>query len=251
MYLAVLGLHCCVRTLPSHGERGLLSSCGVWVSPAAGSSCCREWAPGHSGFSSCGPRALEHWLSSCARLSCSMACGLFLDQGSNQCPPHWLTRFLTPRPPGKSTRCDVWSHILPLHFLLYVDLQKHCKDSTEFHLSFPELLLMISSYIIVMHLSKLKGEQWHDINATYKTAWCYLNTSDFSTNAISLSQDPIRNHVVLDLVSSVSSSVWDCYGLFLISPDVDPFEDCWLDFSSSSSSCICLIFLMINLLLQI
>ena len=66
---------------------------------------------------------------------------------------------------------------------------------------------MISSYIMVMHLSKLKGEQWY-INTTYKTAWCYLNTSDFSMNAISLLQDPVRNHVALSLhVSLVSSSL--------------------------------------------
>jgi len=143
------------------------------------------------------------------------------------------TRFLTLGPPGKSMRCEVWSHVLPLYFLLYMDLQKHCKDSTEFHIPFPELLLMISSYIIVMHLWKLKGEQWYDINTTYKTAWCYLNTSDFSTNAISLLQDPVRNHVALSLhVSSVSSSLWDCYGLFLISPDLDTFEDGWLEFLS-------------------
>ena len=35
-----------------------------------------------TGFSSCGPWALEH------RLSCSAACGIFLDQGSNPCPLH-------------------------------------------------------------------------------------------------------------------------------------------------------------------
>ena len=42
------------------------------------------------GLSSCGSRALEHRLSSCgAGLSCSAACGIFPDQGSNPCPLHW------------------------------------------------------------------------------------------------------------------------------------------------------------------
>ena len=42
------------------------------------------------GLSSCGSRALECRLSSCgARLRCSMACGIFPDQGSNLCPLHW------------------------------------------------------------------------------------------------------------------------------------------------------------------
>ena len=41
------------------------------------------------GFSCCGTWALKHRLSSCSRvprLGFSMACGTFLDQGSNQCP---------------------------------------------------------------------------------------------------------------------------------------------------------------------
>ena len=34
--------------------------------------------------------ALEHGLSSYGTgLSCSSACGIFLDQGSNPCPLHW------------------------------------------------------------------------------------------------------------------------------------------------------------------
>ena len=36
-----------------------------------------------AGFSSCGSWALER------RLSCSMACGIFPDQGLNPCPLHW------------------------------------------------------------------------------------------------------------------------------------------------------------------
>ena len=51
-------------------------------------------------LSSCSPRALEHRLRSCdARVSCSAACGIFGDQGSNSCLLtgrqilyHWATR---------------------------------------------------------------------------------------------------------------------------------------------------------------
>ena len=36
------------------------------------------------------------------RLSCSVACGIFLDQGWNPCPLHWQMHFLSTVPPGKS-----------------------------------------------------------------------------------------------------------------------------------------------------
>ena len=51
-----------------------------------------------AGFSSCGSRALERRLS-----SCSAACGIFPDEGSNPCPLHLAGGFLTTVPPGKST----------------------------------------------------------------------------------------------------------------------------------------------------
>ena len=60
------------------------------ASHCRGFSCC--WAPalGLLGFSSCSLWALECGLSSCGTLaSCSAACGIFPDQGSNLCPQHW------------------------------------------------------------------------------------------------------------------------------------------------------------------
>ena len=43
----------------------------------------------HAGFGSCGSWALKRRLSSAAHgLSCSVACGIFLDQGLNPCPLH-------------------------------------------------------------------------------------------------------------------------------------------------------------------
>ena len=50
----------------------------VWASHCRGFSCCGAQALGPTGFSSCG-----------AQLSCSVACGVCLDQGLNPCPLHW------------------------------------------------------------------------------------------------------------------------------------------------------------------
>ena len=64
---------------------GPLSSCGAWVSRCSGFSCCRrprglQWL-----------RARELKLSGCSvcGLSCSLACGILLAQGSNPCPLYW------------------------------------------------------------------------------------------------------------------------------------------------------------------
>ena len=42
-----------------------------------------EWALGSMGFGTCGSLALEHGVS------CSVACGIFPDQGLNLCLLHW------------------------------------------------------------------------------------------------------------------------------------------------------------------
>ena len=59
--------------------------CSVQASHGSGFSCCGAWALG---------RGLQQlWLADSVvvahRLSCSMACGILLDQGLNQCPLHW------------------------------------------------------------------------------------------------------------------------------------------------------------------
>ena len=57
------------------------------------------------GFSSCGSWAQWLWLTASGvvaqGLSCSAACGIFPDQGSN-CAPVMAGGFLTTAPPGKS-----------------------------------------------------------------------------------------------------------------------------------------------------
>ena len=111
LFLAVLGLCCCTRAFSSCGERGLLFFknfiylfiylwlCWVFVSmrglfPVAASG-------GHSssrcaGLSLSRPLPLRstgsRWAGSVVVAhvpSCSTACGIFPDQGSNPCPLHW------------------------------------------------------------------------------------------------------------------------------------------------------------------
>ena len=67
------------------GKWGLFSSCGVWASHDSGRLCCKAQASGHmgsvvvaSGLQSTGSMAVAH------RLSCSEACRILSDQGSNR-----------------------------------------------------------------------------------------------------------------------------------------------------------------------
>ena len=97
LFLAALGLRCCARALSSCGELGATLRCSAWASHCGGFSCCGARALGAwasvvvaRGLSSCGLQAPERRLSSCgARLSCSAACGILPDQGSNPCPLNW------------------------------------------------------------------------------------------------------------------------------------------------------------------
>ena len=77
LFLVVLGLDCCAQAFYSCGKWGLLSSCRVQT------SC--------SGFSCCGAQAVCTWASVAVacRLSCPVACVIFLDQESNLHPLHW------------------------------------------------------------------------------------------------------------------------------------------------------------------
>ena len=95
--MAALGLRCCPWAFSSCGERGLPFIAMHRLLSEVVSLCCGAQAVGTRAsvvaareLSSCGLRALERRLSSVVhRLSCSAACGIFLDQGSNLCPLHW------------------------------------------------------------------------------------------------------------------------------------------------------------------
>ena len=72
LFLAALGLRCCVRAFSSCGELGLLFVAVHGLLIAVASLCCGAWALGTwasvvaaRGLSSCGSRALERRLSSC------------------------------------------------------------------------------------------------------------------------------------------------------------------------------------------
>ena len=71
-------------------QAGATLCCGTQASHCPGFSCCRAQVLGHmgsvvtaSGTSSTGSLDVAHWLS------CSVACGLFPDQGLSLCPLHW------------------------------------------------------------------------------------------------------------------------------------------------------------------
>ena len=78
------------RFFSSCGEQGLFCSCSAWTSHCGGFSCCIAWALGHVGSGVVAPRL---WGTASVvvahELSCSKACGIFLNQGSNPCPLHW------------------------------------------------------------------------------------------------------------------------------------------------------------------
>ena len=76
--MAALGLCCCMWAFSSCRQQGLLSSYTTRASHCGGFSSCGAWAVGHVGSV-----LVAH------RLSCSTACGSFLDQGSNPYPLHW------------------------------------------------------------------------------------------------------------------------------------------------------------------
>ena len=63
-------------------------SCGAWASHCGGFSCCRAQPLG-AWASVVAARGLSSSVVVAHELSCSLACGIFLDQGSNLCPLHW------------------------------------------------------------------------------------------------------------------------------------------------------------------
>ena len=77
-FLTVLGFHCSAWAFSGCSKQGLLSSWDVWASLCSGFSCCRAQALG-----------VQASVVVAHGLSCSVACGIFPDQGSNLCPLHW------------------------------------------------------------------------------------------------------------------------------------------------------------------
>ena len=61
--MAALGLRCCTWAFSSCGERGLLFVAVRRLLIAVASLCCTAWALERAGFSSCGTRAQQLWLT--------------------------------------------------------------------------------------------------------------------------------------------------------------------------------------------
>ena len=95
-FFAALDFRCCAQAFSICGEQELLFV-ALRGLPIAVASLCGARDLGMQAsvvaacrLCSCGSRALERRLSSVVLgLSCSAACGIFPDQGSNPCPLHW------------------------------------------------------------------------------------------------------------------------------------------------------------------
>ena len=84
LFLAVFSLHCCIRVFSSCGKWGLLIIAIHRLLIAVASLV-------EHGLQACRAQQLWHVGSAVVAhgLSCSMACGILLDQGSNPCPLQW------------------------------------------------------------------------------------------------------------------------------------------------------------------
>ena len=87
IYLVALGLCCCTQAFSSFRDWWLLSLVVVQgLLNVVASLVAKHRLQAHQ-LSSCGSRALEHGPSNCnTQVSCSEACGIFPDQGSNPGP---------------------------------------------------------------------------------------------------------------------------------------------------------------------
>ena len=97
LFMAALGLHCCADFLQLQ-RAGATLRCGVRASHCGGFSCCRARALGTRASVVVAHGLQQLWLAGLQStdsvvvvhgLGCSMACGIFPDQGSNPCPLHW------------------------------------------------------------------------------------------------------------------------------------------------------------------
>ena len=97
LFLAVLGLRCCARAFSSCGEQGLLFVAVSGLLTAVASLVVEHRLKAHriQQFQHAGSVVVARGLQSAGSvvvvhgLSCSAACGIFPDQGSNLCPLHW------------------------------------------------------------------------------------------------------------------------------------------------------------------
>ena len=106
--MAVLGLRFCPRAFSSCGKREPLTIAASLVA---------EHRLQTRRLSSCGTQA-----------SCSAACGIFPDQGSNPCPLHWQADFQPLRHQGSPINSLMMTRIL-LDFLICGYISFKCTAS--------------------------------------------------------------------------------------------------------------------------
>ena len=98
------------------------TNCGAQASHCRSSSCCEARTLGVRGLSRFRSQVLEHRLSNRnGRLSCSRACGIFPDQGSNPCLLHWQADSL----PLSHQRSPLWCILNWQYFQLMMGLLEH------------------------------------------------------------------------------------------------------------------------------
>ena len=121
--LVALSVRCFAQAFSSGGECRLLSGCGA-------SHC--------SGFSCCRTQALGAWASVVVahRLTHSLACGVFLDQGSKLCPLHWQAYSYPLHHQGSPQPLFLFSFTSPVAPFNTLFLFMVCIVPTAFHILF-------------------------------------------------------------------------------------------------------------------
>ena len=126
LFLAVLCLHFCVRAFSSWASGGHSS---LWC---AGLSLSRPLLLQSTGSRRAGSVVVAHGPS------CSAACGIFPDQGSNPCPLHWQADSQPLRQQG-SPSPQFFTVSSPAHFLSHSRLWNLFK---EFNIPFTEAIIL-------------------------------------------------------------------------------------------------------------
>ena len=139
--MAVLGLRFCARAFSSYGKRGHSSS------RCAGLSLSRVLLLQSTGSRRAGSVVVAHGPS------CSMACGILPDQGSNPCPLHWQA---DPQPlhhQGSPSLCsfDGWERH---HFSGFLRKSVHSRHSKS---QLPILSTLPGSPWVLTHERKLSS----------------------------------------------------------------------------------------------
>ena len=102
LFLATLGLCCCVGLFSSCSKQWLLFTWSVWASHCGGVTRCAAWALGLGGLSSCSSQAREHRLNGCEADLLASAFGISLGQGLNEpASPLSASGFFTTEAPPK------------------------------------------------------------------------------------------------------------------------------------------------------